>query len=243
MAIEVEIPVDGAPMPAHVILPDVASGTTPGVIVCMHAPGVDGFILDILDRLGDGGFAAVAPDLYHRQPSGPEAASRGPLERMALLRDREVVRDLAATAAWLRGQPAVDPRRTGVIGFCMGGRIAWLMATHDPALRAAVVFYGGSIGTAWADAGEAAESPFDRGDRIACPVLGLFGREDTNPSPEDVARLDAELTRLGVTHELVSYDGAGHAFLNASRPSHRPEAAADAWRRCVEWLRRYVAEG
>jgi carboxymethylenebutenolidase len=71
-------------------------------------------------------------------------------------------------------------------------------------------------------------------------VLGLFGRDDTNPSPDDVAHLDAELTRLSRLHEFVSYEGAGHAFLNASRPSYRPEAAADAWRRCVAWLRLHL---
>jgi carboxymethylenebutenolidase len=83
-------------------------------------------------------------------------------------------------------------------------------------------------------------APFARTDRIGCPVLGLFGRDDTNPSPADVDKLDAELTRLGKAHEFHSYAGAGHAFMNEARPSFRPEAAEDAWARCLAWFGRHL---
>jgi len=226
------VAVDSSEMRCHVVLPSSAA-PSPAVLVCMHAPGVDRFIQGIGERLATAGFAAAAPDLYHRQPEGEES----PLARMAKLRDDEILRDLDAAASHLRGLDAVDARRTAVIGFCMGGRLAYLFAAHDRDLRASVVFYGGNILVPWGEG----SAPFERSDRIACPVLGLFGAEDQNPSPTDVARIDAELERLGKVHEFHSYPGAGHAFLNEDRPSYRAEAAADAWERCIAWLRRYAA--
>lgn len=200
-----------------------------GVLVCMHAPGVDPFIQGIGDRLAAAGFAAIAPDLYHRQ-TDPDPS---PLARMGKLDDTEILEDLTAAARYLA--TVSDPMRRNVVGFCMGGRLSYLWATEDLALRSAVVFYGGAILRSW---GEGA-SPFARTGRIACPVLGLFGKEDTNPSPQDMAAISAEMNRLGKVHEFVSYDGAGHAFLNDTRPSYREVAAQDAWRRCVEWLERH----
>ena len=224
--------VDGSEMRCHVSIPD-SKRPFPGVLVCMHAPGVDGFIQGIGARLAESGFAAVAPELYHRQADG----NANPLEKMGRLRDDEIVRDLTAAAANLRELPGVDAARCAVVGFCMGGRLSYLFASHDEALRAAVVFYGGNIMLPWGDG----PAPFDRSDRIACPVLGLFGDEDGNPSPEDVARIDAELARLGKPHEFHGYAGAGHAFLNAQRPSYREEAATDAWGRCIAWLHSHLA--
>ncbi|NJN50642.1 MAG: dienelactone hydrolase family protein [Gammaproteobacteria bacterium] len=195
-----------------------------GVLVCMHAPGVDGFIQGICDKLADAGYQAVAPDLYHRQ-SQPDL---GPLERMALLTDVEVLADLEAV--WANLLDTSRPR--AVVGFCMGGRLSYLWAANGNAVAAAVVFYGGSTAVAWGDG----PSPLDQSAAIQAPVLGLFGADDINPSPADVARLDAALTRAGVAHEFKSYAGAGHAFLNDARPSFRPDAAADAWHRCIEFL-------
>lgn len=199
----------------------------------MHAPGVDPFIRGIVDRLAQAGFAAIAPDLYHRDPLPQDDG----LTKMKRLLDEQILEDLAAATQHLRGLPEADPGRIATLGFCMGGRIAYLHATADPELRAAVVFYGGNIMLPWGEG----PSPFDRSAAIQCPVLGLFGEEDKNPSPDDVEKIDAELTRLGKPHEFHSYPGAGHAFLNDTRPSYRPEAAADAWDKCLEMLRRAMS--
>ncbi len=223
--------VEASQMRSYLALPESAS-PRPGVVICMHAPGVDAFIRGIADRLAAAGLAAIAPNLYHRQTEPAE----NPMRRMARLRDVEVGRDLETATAHLRGLPEVSADCTGVIGFCMGGRLAYLSAAHDAALRAAVVFYGGNIQVPWGNG----PAPFELTERIACPVLGLFGEDDTNPSPEDVAKLDAELSRFGKTHEFESYAGAGHAFMNKDRPSYRAEAAKDAWERCTAWLTQHL---
>ena len=200
----------------------------PGVVVCMHAPGVDAFIQDIVIRLMDEGYCAIAPDLHHRDANVHDE----PQVRMARLRDNNIRLDLDTATKHLRGMPQVDPKRTGTIGFCMGGRVAFLHAGQDAALRAAVVFYGGNIMKAWGDG----EPPINSAANINCPVLGLFGNDDNNPSPQDVDTISAELDKHGKTYVFHRYDGAGHAFLNTTRPSYRPEAAADAWAKCINWL-------
>lgn len=210
-----------------------SAGRSPAVIVAQHAGGVDDFICGMCDRFAEAGFVAVAPDLYHREEPG---STDDPMTRMGRLRDDQIVRDMDAGLAHAKTLAEVDGERLGVTGFCMGGRVAYLMAASSSAFSAAIVFWGGNIMNAWGDG----PAPFELTDRISCPVLGIFGEDDPNPNPVDVARIDAEMTRFGKAHEFQSYPGAGHAFMNERRPSYRPEAAADAWRRSLEWFDRYL---
>lgn len=226
------VQVDGAPMRCYVTVPE-GLGPFPAVIVIQHAGGVDAFVQRMTDRIAEAGFVGVAPDLYHREE--PSSAD-DPMTRMGRLRDRTIIADVNAAIEHAKTLPEVRADRIGITGFCMGGRVAYLMATKRPDLKAAVVFYGGNIFVPWGEG----PSPFDGTADIACPILGLFGEDDPNPSPSDVARLDAELTRLGKPHEFHSYAGAGHAFMNEGRPSYRPDAARDAWQKCIAWFDRYL---
>ena len=182
-------------------------------------------------------FVAAAPELYHRQDPPPDE----PLERMGLLRDTEIIADSEAVLDSL--DAAADRaagRPTGVVGFCMGGRAAYLLAAASARLQAAVAFYGGNTRVAW---GEGA-APFERLDEIRCPVLGFFGGRDSNPSPEDRDAIDAELTRHGVEHRFHSFAGAGHGYMdftNATR--YHTEAATDSWPLTLEFLSRHLAPG
>ena len=228
------VPVDGGSMRCYVTEPPDA-GPFSAVVVIQHAGGVDAFVQAMTDRIAEAGFAGIAPDLYHREdPNNADDA----LTRMGRLRDANIVRDAQAAIAHLGTLSNIRTGRVGITGFCMGGRVAYLMAAHSPELKAAVVFYGGNIMAPWGEG----PAPFDLSERIGCPVLGLFGEEDGNPNPADVAKIDAELTRLGKLHEFHSYAGAGHAFMNEGRPSHRPEAADDAWRRCIGWFDRLLKQ-
>lgn len=208
-------------------------GPHPAVIVIQHAGGVDEFIRRMSDRLGEARFVAVAPDLYHREDPG---SSDDPMTRMGRLRDANIVGDVKAAVEHASGLPEVESGRIGITGFCMGGRVAYLMAASNAAFRAAVVFYGGNIMAPWGQG----PAPFGISAQIGCPILGLFGEDDPNPNPADVAKIDAELTRLGKAHEFHSYAGAGHAFMNEDRPSYREAVANDAWPRCIEWFSRYL---
>ena len=227
------VTVDDGAMRCYVGVP-AGAGPYPAVVVIQHAGGVDEFTRTMSDRFASAGYLGVAPELYHRETA--EESGDDPLTRMGRLRDANIVVDVSAAIDHTSGLPEVASDRVGIAGFCMGGRVAYLMATHSPALKAAVVFYGGNIMVPWGEG----PAPFDRTEQIQCAVLGLFGEQDTNPSPADVAKLDAELTRLKVVHEFHSYAPVGHAFMYWARPGYREEVAEDAWGKCIAWLGRQL---
>jgi carboxymethylenebutenolidase len=214
------------------IPPGVAQA--PGVVVIMHGPGVDDFIEERVDDLARRGYVAAAPDLYHRQAEdGADMAAR-----MGRLRDDEILADVDTTIVGLRTLPHPRVTDLAVLGFCMGGRVTYLLAGARPtAWRAAAVFYGGNIMKPWGDG----PAPFDLTRDIACPVIGFFGLQDTNPSPADVDRIDAELTRHDKAHEFHRYEDAGHAFLNFTNVErYRPGPAQDAWEKMLGFLAHHL---
>jgi carboxymethylenebutenolidase len=222
--------VAGKSMRTYIAMPD-APGPHPAVIIGQHVWGIDEPIQDVVHRLHREGYAVAAPELFHRQPAGIEQ-----LKRIPLLDDGETVDDMNACIAHLKAlNPALG--RVGVAGFCMGGRVSYLMATANPALSAAVVLYGGAIMSPLGPH----PTPFARSADINCPVLGLFGEKDANPSPEDTAKISAELTRLNKWHEFHTYRDAGHAFMNfssADRYRHRPAQAA--WGEMMAFLEMHL---
>lgn len=211
--------VQGQSMRIYLGLP-AGPGPHPVVLIAQHRGGVDEQIQDAVHRLHRDGYIVAAPELFHRQAADTDLS-----QRTSLLLDDEILADLNATLAHLKGLPVLlGP--IGIAGFCMGGRVAYLAAGAMPELKAAVVFYGGNTMKALGDG----PSPFARSANIQCPVLGFFGADDTNPSPADVQALSAELTRLGKWHEFHSYRDAGHAFhdfMIADR--YRPRAARASW--------------
>ncbi len=210
-------------------------GPFPAVVVVQHAGGVDTFVQGMADRFAAEGYVTIAPDLYHRDDPN---SSDDPMTRMGRLRDRTIIADVNAAVEYAKTLNEVRAERIGITGYCMGGRVTYLMAAQNADLRAAVVCWGGNILVPWGEG----PAPFEMTERISCPVMGLFGEDDPNPNPADVAKLDAELSRLGKAHEFHSYAGAGHAFMNESRPSYRPEAAKDAWDKTVGWFDRYLKQ-
>ena len=217
-------------MRCYVATPEGA-GRFPAVVVIQHAGGVDEFIQTMTDRVAEAGFAGIAPDLYHRDdPNAGEDA----LTRMSHLRDKNIITDVNAAIEHVKTLPEAAGGKIGVTGFCM--RVAYMMACHNQGLSASVVFYGGNIMVPWGEG----TAPFELTNQIECPVLGLFGTDDGNPNPEDVGKIDAELTKLGKEHEFHSYAGAGHAFMNEGRPSYREDAAGDAWPKCIGWFERHL---
>ena len=214
----------GAQMPVLGYLTD--QPRSPAVIVCMHAPGVDDFIEEILRRLTDAGFAAYAPDLYHRQ----EDQSADPMTRLSRLRDTELEADLTAVHQFAIRQ---GHAKIGIIGFCMGGRIALIGASVTEPLAAAVSFYGGFIRDSWGPGAP----PIERVDSIDCPLLIIGGLLDTNPSPQDIEDLSNAFHDADKVHEVEMYEGVGHAFLNFNRPGYQEDTAMRAWQSCEQFLK------
>ena len=216
------------------------SGSHPAVVVIQEIWGVNSHIQFLTDRFPAQGYVGLAPAMFHREgrmTMGLHEEMDPALARMGNCTDAGIVADVQAAVNYLKAQPFVQSDRIGIVGFCFGGRVSYLAACNVSDLKATVVYYGGRIMGALGGDGA---SPFDQTSKITSPVLGLFGEEDQNPSPEDVAKIDAELTRLGKDHEFHVYPGCGHGFNCNARSSYRPESARDAWGKAMAWFDKYL---
>ena len=228
-----KITVDNSLMRIYLSLPE-GSGPFPTVVVIQHQGGVSEFIEEMTQKIAAAGFVGAAPDLYHRD--GPNCQDDGPTRR-ARLRDASVIKDVDATVEFLKGHRSVNRGALGIVGFCMGGRVVYLMAAANPNFKAGVAYYGGNIMAPWGDS----PSPFDRTAQIHCPLLGHFGEDDKNPSPEDMRKLEAELTKHGKMHKFYSYPNTGHGFMDRHGKNYRAHAAEASWPHTVEFFERYLA--
>jgi carboxymethylenebutenolidase len=219
-------------MPLYVSTP--ASGENlPGIVVVHGQSGLEDFIKDTTHMLALQGYATVAPNLYHRD--GPDCKDENPV-RKARLRDTTIINDINASIGFLRNHKQVGGGKLGIVGFCMGGRLVYLMSAASKELKAGVMFYGSSTMLPFGEG----PSPFERTREIGCAIQGHFGAEDQNPSPEDMRKLDAELTKFGKPHEFHSYAGAAHAFVNSGSRNYRPHAAALSWPKATEFFSRHL---
>jgi carboxymethylenebutenolidase len=229
---ESETEVGGSKMSIFVSEPHGA-GPHPAVILIHHRDGVDEFTRACCDRLAKNGFVAAAPNLFHRRPSGEDTR----VSRQSLT-DPEVVADINAAVKSVQGLKSVRADRLAIMGHCMGGRMAFLGAASNPAFKAAVVLYGGGIFRAEGPA----PAPIVLTPNIKCPIAGFFGKDDKNPSPEQVAEISAELKKYNIRHDFRIYDGTGHAFQNfTNKDSYREQSSEDAWNRLVPFLRAELA--
>src|SRR5262245_14707607 len=169
-------------MRTYVSVPD-GGGKAPAIVVVQGQTGVDDFV-KFSDLVAREGFIAAAPDLYHRDPA--DCKDDAPTRRMRL-RDATVIQDINTTVSFLKSHKSVDTSKIGIVGFCMGGRIVYLMSAVNPDIKAGVMYYGGDTFSAWGDG----KPPFARSQEIHCPIMGHFGEDDMNPSPADMKKLDA----------------------------------------------------
>jgi carboxymethylenebutenolidase len=228
-----EIESDNSVMRLHVSMP-AETGPFPGMVVIQHQGGVDEFVQQMTQRLAQAGYLAVAPDLYHRD--GPNCTD-DIVTRRSRLSDRRIINDIASTVGFLQRHNAIDGAHLGIIGFCMGGRVAYLMAAANPTFKATVAYYPGNTFRAW---GRDIPSPFERSAEIHCPIQGHFGADDANPSREDMAKLDGELAKFNKPHEFYSYTDSGHAFMDSTKESYRRHADEASWPRTLEFLGRHL---
>jgi len=224
--------VDSSNMPLYVSIPETQR-TVPGIVVVHGKSGLEEFIKDTTRVFAQLGYAAVAPNLYHRDGS---ACKDDNDVRKSRLRDPSIIRDIEGAVGFLKNHKQVDSGKLGIVGFCMGGRIVYMMSAASKDLKAGVIFYGGGTMVPFGEG----PSPFDRTRAINCPIQGHFGADDQNPSPADVRKLDGELTKFGKVHEFHSYAGAAHAFVNTGSSNYRPHAAALSWPKAMDFFSRHL---
>ncbi len=233
---EVTIPVGDFKMPAYRAAPAGKTGA-PVVLVVSEILGVHEYIADVVRRFAKAGYFAIAPELFVRQG---DASSYGEIAKLMAevidkVPDGQVMADLDATVAWAKAEGA-NTGKTGVSGFCWGGRITWLYAAHNPAVKAGVAWYGRLVGTATP---LQPRHPVDLTGTLHGPVLGLYGGQDAGIPLDTVERMKAALAAgspAAKKSQFVVYPEAPHAFHADYRPSLRKDAAEDGWKRCLAWF-------
>ncbi|MCZ6628169.1 MAG: dienelactone hydrolase family protein [SAR324 cluster bacterium] len=228
------IDVQGSPMEVFIFEPEGA-GPHPGIVLCQHIPvghtGVenDTVTLKTAERYAEHGYVVAAPFIFHWWPKEEEMQVK-----RDEFRDDWTTLDLNAAYDLLAGLDNVDGERIAVAGHCWGGRVSWLAAGSNPRYKACAVFYGGRIKNVL---GEGTPPAIELAPNIRCPVIGLFGNDDENPSPADVDDYSAALTQAGVEHTFHRYDGAGHAFQSFNNEErYRHEASEDAWEKVLRFF-------
>jgi carboxymethylenebutenolidase len=212
-----------------------------GVVVIHHMPGYDEPTKEIARKFAAHGYAALMPNLYHREAPGasPDDAA-ATVRAQGGVPDERLVGDVAGAAAHLRALDGSNGR-VGVIGYCSGGRQSFLAACSLQ-LDAAVDCYGAFIVNLPPEGMPLKAQPIvGLAKDLSCPLLGLFGADDQYPAPAETEELSKELTALGKAHEFHTYDGAGHAFFAVNRPSYRVEAANDGWAKIWDFYGRFLA--
>jgi carboxymethylenebutenolidase len=211
-----------------------------GVVVIHHMPGYDAQTKEIARNFAAHGYNAVVPNLYWREAPGasPDDAAATARANGGVPDDR-LVGDVAGAAAYLKGLGNSNGK-VGVIGYCSGGRQSFLAAVSLD-LDAAVDCYGAFIVGEIPEGMPLKVTPIvDKTPSLSCPLLGLFGEEDSYPSPAQVAELEEALKANGKTYEFHSYPNAGHAFFAVNRPAYRVEAANDGWEKIFAFYGKYL---
>jgi carboxymethylenebutenolidase len=211
-----------------------------GVVVIHHMPGYDRGTKEIVRRFAELGYDAICPNLYWREAPGADPADAAATARAnGGVPDERLVGDVGGGATHLRTL-ASSNGKVGVIGHCSGGRQSVLAACNLD-LDAAVDCYGAFVtGTPPEGYPLQVTNLVGQLANLRAPLLGLFGNEDSHPSPEEVDELDRILTEHGKPHEFHRYDDAGHAFFATDRPAYRPAAANDGWERIAEFYGKYL---
>src|SRR5262245_27235369 len=202
------------------------SGRGPGVVVIQEWWGLVPHIKKVADRFAAEGFLALAPDLYHG------ASTKSPDEAGKLMMAMNIdgtERDLAGAVTYLKGHASNSTGKVGTVGFCMGGALSLFAASVNADVSAAVIFYGGHHRVT-------PDLP-----NLEAPVLGLYAERDAYVTPDAVKALERKLRGLGKEFEFHTYPGTDHGFFNDERPEvYNAAAAADAWRRTIEFFRAHL---
>jgi carboxymethylenebutenolidase len=222
-----ELPGDGATIKGYLSRP--RNGGPFGAVVVIHENrGLTDHQADVTRRLAKQGFVGLAIDLLSRQ--GGTSSFADPAQATGALGQQspeQMVGDLSAGVAYLLGQSYVRPNGIGAMGHCFGGGLTWRLATANPALSAAVPFYGSN-------------PPLDAVPNINAAILAIYAGNDERINA-GIPAIEAALLAAGKTFEIVIYPGVNHAFFNDTGGSYDADAARNAWTRTVDWFGRYLA--
>ncbi len=232
--------IDAKGTPAYLARPE---GTPRGaVVVCFEIFGLNSHMEDLCRRFAENGYVAAAPDFYHRNKGArvaPYSDRETALQLADTITDASVMADIDSVIEYLKSQPDVDEARIGIVGYCMGGRAAFLAACRTPELKACVSFYGGGIETQSRFHGLTA-IPLEEADAIQAPVFLAYGGQDQSIPPEHIQATRDRLLKLRKQAEFQIYPDAGHGFICDERESYNADAATDGWGKTIAFLNEHL---
>jgi carboxymethylenebutenolidase len=235
---DVKFPVAGGQSPAYVVHPKSA-GKHPCILLVSEIFGLHEHIRDLARRLGKAGYAVIAPDYFYRAGDPSKLADFEQIR--AIVNQASLAQQLSdsdSAIAWLSKQNYADGRRVAVTGFCWGGTLTWMMATHAPPVKAGVAWYGRLRRPA--SATDNRPYPIDSIDAMKAPVLGLYGALDKGIPVADVEAMRAALGAAGRNDcEIVLYEDADHGFNADYRASYNETDAKDGWARMLAWFKKH----
>jgi carboxymethylenebutenolidase len=215
-------------------------GPYPGVVLLHHMPGWDEWYREAARRFAHHGYVAISPNLYFRAGHGTPEDVSAKVRAAGGASDEEVLGDVAGSLQYLRALPFLNGK-VGIFGTCSGGRQAFLAACRVPGFDAVVDCWGGGVVMAPEKLSpKQPVAPIDYTPDLPCPLLGLFGEDDQNPTPADVATLEQALKTHGKNYSFHMYPKAGHGFFYYHRPAYRQEQAVDGWQKLFAFLETHL---
>ena len=219
----------------------MGAGPYPGVVIIHHMPGWDGPTKEIARRFAHHGYVAISPNLQFREGKATSEENSASIRAAGGMPDERTMGDVQAAIDHLRTLPYHNGK-VGVIGYCSGGRQAYLAGCTLKGIDAVVSCYGGGVVAKPEDlTPRMPVSPVELTKDLQCPLLGLFGIEDTRPSPEDAKKTEEALKKHGKTCEFHIYENSGHAFFAVDRAQYRVAAALDGWKKVFGWFGKHLS--
>lgn len=225
----VQYPSEGITVRAYLV-GEKGNVKRPAIIVVQEWWGLNDHMKDIATRYAKEGYIAIVPDLYSRLGNKVTKSADEAGKLMGMLKQEDGLKDLQATIAYLKTVPEVDAAHIGVTGFCMGGSYALMLPCVNSSIKAAVPFYG------------QVPNPDTPLQKLACPVLYIYGEDDGWITKADVQRLANALKKYEKAGEIKTYPGAAHAFFNDTRKEvYKPAEAKDAWGRTLAFFKKHLS--
>jgi carboxymethylenebutenolidase len=229
------------PLPGYFVTP-IGRGPFPAVLVLMEAFGLNDYVKGVCDRLAKAGYAALAPDFYQGKRFAYTDLP-GAIGQLKTLKDDIVMGQLGQGMRFLDQQKIVVADGYGVVGFCMGGRFAFLAnATHGSKIKAAVAYYGGGIATM----PDGKPDPLGRPDllsqasKIQAPIMFMYGSEDSYIAAGEHSRVALALSTAKKSYSVNLFSQAGHGFDSDRRDSYYAPAAEEAWEMSLRFFDRHL---
>jgi len=216
-------------------------GPFPAMVLAHHMPGWDQWYRETSLKFALHGYITIMPNLYFRAGHGTPEDVAAKVRGEGGIPDDQVVSDLAGGLKYVRTLPYSNGK-VGIFGTCSGGRHAYLAACRADGFDAIVDCWGGRVVMSPDQLNpKIPVSPLDYTKDLPCPILGVFGNDDQNPTPEQVDQHEAELKKYGKTYEFHRYDGAGHGFFYYHAAAYRQAQAVDGWQKVFAFLEKNLS--